>query len=268
VSNPPGRLRPALGTAGRQDRSSALAAGIPAVFTGTVFDPADERMAGAFSARSESVLRTGSLPVPMQREISWWLATCQDNGERVVNANDWRRWTATAAEVATSSPEVRSFADLSLAGWMAEWSRKFHADHGRLPAPGTRAKAETALRGLLPRLAIHYSGAPWWKHDLWCLRFDPRIPRRAHEPHGDAMIRWDDIEPAWLREGAKFYTGLQVESGQITWSTVFQTHVFAARLAGFALARGLSRPALSCRMYWHCWNGRQQTWIRPLSPAC
>jgi hypothetical protein len=36
-----------------------------------------------------------------------------------------------------------------------------------------------------------------------------------------------------------------VESGQITWSTVFQTHVFAARLGGFAVSRGLSRPALT-----------------------
>lgn len=200
MSNPPRRLRLAPGTAGRLDRSAALAEGIPDAFAGTMFDPADAGLAGAFSVRSESVLRTGSLPVPMQREISWWLATCQDNGERVVNTNDWRRWAATAAEVAASGPEVRSFADLTLAEWMAEWSRKFHADRGRLPAPGTRAKAETALRGLLPRLTIHYSDVPWWKHDLWCLRFDPRIPRRGHEPHGDAMIRWDDIEPGCGKE--------------------------------------------------------------------
>jgi hypothetical protein len=127
-----------------------LAEGIPDAFTGTVFDPADARMAGAFSACSKTVLRTSSLPVPMQREVSWWLATCQDTGERVVNTNDWGRWTATAAEVTGSSPEVRSFADLTLAERTGGWSRKFHADHGRLPAPGTRAKAETALRGLLP----------------------------------------------------------------------------------------------------------------------
>ena len=107
VSNPPRRLRVAPGAAGRLDRSAALAEGIPGAFAGTVLDPADARLAGAFSARSESVLRTGSLPVPMQREISWWLAICQDNGERVVNANDWRRWAATAAEVAASGPDVR-----------------------------------------------------------------------------------------------------------------------------------------------------------------
>jgi integrase len=245
VSSTPRRLRSVPGAADRLDRSSALVAGLPDTFAGTVFDPADHLLAGAFSARSVLVLRTDSLPVPMQREVSWWLATCRDGGERVVNTYDWRRWVATAAEVAASEPAACSFADLSLAEWMAAWSRRFHADHGRLPAPGTRAKAKSALRGMLPRLTIYYSDAPWWKHDLWCLRFDPRIPRRGHEPHGDSAVRWDDIEPGWLREGAKFYTGLQMEAGQITWSTVFEVHVFAARLAGFALSRGLDRPALT-----------------------
>lgn len=244
MSSPPRHLG-AVPDEGRLDRSAKLAASIPDAFAGTVFDPADERLAGAFSARSESVLRTGSLPVPMQREVSWWLATCQDNGERVVNAYDWRQWVATAAGVAAARPEVRSFDDLTMAEWMTEWSRKFHAGRGRFPAAGTRAKLATAMRGLLPRLAVHYSNDPWWKHDLWCLRYDPRIPRRAHEPHGDAVISWDNIEPAWLREGAKFYTGLQVDSGQITWSTVFQSHVYAARLAGFALSRGITGPALA-----------------------
>ena len=244
MSNPPRRLGIAP-DGGRLERSAKLAAGIPDAFAGTVFDPADARLAGTFGTRSKTALRTGSLPVPMQRELSWWLATCQENGERVIDTDDWRRWVATAAEVAASRLAACSFADLTLAEWMTAWSRKFHADRGRLAAPGTRARAESSLRGLLPRLAICYSSAPWWKHDLWCLRFDQRIPRRAHEPHGDAMIRWDDIEPAWLREGAKFYTGLQVESGQITWSTVFQTHVYAARLAGFAVSRGLTSPALT-----------------------
>src|ERR1022692_3502610 len=103
----------------------------------------------------------------------------------------------------------------------------------------TRERAETALRGMLPRLAVHYSDAPWWKHDLWCLRFDPRIPRRDHEPHGDASVRWDNIAPPWLREGVKFYTYLQMEAGQLTWSTVLQVHVFAARFSEFTRDRGI-----------------------------
>ena len=97
---------------------------------------------------------------------------------------------------------------------------------------------------MLPRLAVHYSDAPWWKHDLWCLRFDPRIPHRDHEPHGDASVRWDTIAPPWLREGVKFYTHLQMEAGQLTWSTVLQVHVFAARFGEFAL------PAVSAIPPW------------------
>ena len=189
-------------------------------------------------------LRTDELPVPMQREISWWLATCHANGERVVNTYDWKRWVATAAEVTRSRPQVCSFADLTLPEWTAAWARKYHADHGQFASPHTRAKADSALSGLLPRLAIHYSDAPWWKHDLWCLRFDPRIPHRDHEPHGDASVRWDNIAPSWLREGVKFYTCLQLESGQLTWSTVLQVHVFAARLGEFAVTRNLNHPAL------------------------
>ncbi len=180
----------------------------------------------------------------MQREISWWVATCHANGERVVNTGEWNQWAAVAAGVVQHRPEVCSFADLALAEWAAAWARAFHAAHGRLAAAATRKRAEAALRGMLPRLAVHYSDAPWWKHDLWCPRFDRRIPRREHEPHGDASVSWDSIAPHWLREGAKFYTHLQLESGQLTWSTVLQVHVFAARFSEFAIARGIDHPAL------------------------
>jgi hypothetical protein len=245
VSEPPRHLHAVSGAAGRLDRNAALVAGLPDAFAGMVFDPADPILAEVCSAGSVMVLRTDALPVPMQREISWWLATCHACGERVVNTSDWKRWVATAAEVTRSGPPVRSFADLTLPEWMAAWARKYHADHGRFASPHTRAKAESALSGLLPRLVIHYSDAPWWKHDLWCLRFDPRIPRRGHEPHGDASVRWDNIAPPWLREGVKFYTYLQLESGQLTWSTVLQVHVFAARFSEFAPTRDLTRPALA-----------------------
>jgi integrase len=226
------------------DRSAALAAGLPAVFGGTTFDPADPVLADVCGSSSRVVLRTGMLPLAMQREISWWVATCHANGERVINTSEWNQWAAVAAGVVQHRPGVRSFADLALAEWSAAWARAFHAAHGRLAAAATRERAETALRGMLPRLAVHYSDAPWWKHDLWCLRFDPRIPRRDHEPHGDASVRWDTIAPPWLREGVKFYTCLQMEAGQLTWSTVLQVHVFAARFSEFAVTRGISHPAL------------------------
>jgi hypothetical protein len=135
VSEPPRHLHAVPEAAARLDRNAALVAGLPGVFAGTVFDPADPGLAGVCSAGSVMVLRTDKLPVPMQREISWWLATCHANGERVVNTSDWRRWVATAAEVTRSRPQVRSFADLTLPEWTAAWAHKYHTDHGQFASP-------------------------------------------------------------------------------------------------------------------------------------
>ena len=178
------------------------------------------------------------------RSAGGW-PSASDSGERVIDTTDWRRWTATALDVIAGQPQVCSFADLTLDEWMAAWARKFHADHGRLPAAGSRQRAESALRGLLPRLAIRYSDKPWWQHDVWCLRFDPRIPRREHEPRGESSVRWDDIEPRWLRDGFTFWMQLQLESGQLTWSSAAPWHVFASRFSEFAVSRWLGHPALT-----------------------
>ncbi len=245
MSNPPRHLHACGAAQDRLDASAALVAGLAAPFTGSAFDPADPVLAEICAVDSPAMLRTDELPVPMQREICWWLATCHASGERVIDMTDWRRWTATALEVAAERPQVRSLADLTLDEWMAAWVRTFHADHGRLPAPGSRQRAASALRGLLPRLAVRYSDVPWWKHDVWCLRFDPRIPRREHEPRGESSVRWDDIKPRWLRDGFTFWMYLQLESGQLTWSSAAPWHVFAARFSEFAVYRGIGHPALT-----------------------
>ena len=140
------------------DRSAALSAGLPAVFAGTTFDPADPVLADVCGSSSRVVLRTGMLPLAMHREIFWWVATCHANGERVINTSEWNQWAAVAA--------------------------------------------------------------------------------------GDASVRWDNIAPAWLREGVKLYACLQMKAGQPTWSTVLQVRVFAARFGEFAVARGIGHPAL------------------------
>ncbi len=145
MSEPPRHLHAVSGAADRMDRTAAMVAGLPEVFAGIAFDPADPVLAEVCSASSVMVLRTDALPVPMQREVSWWLATCHANGERVVNTYDWKRWVATAVEVTRSGPPVCSFADLTLPEWMAAWARKYHGDHGRFASPHTRAKAESAL---------------------------------------------------------------------------------------------------------------------------
>ena len=81
-------------------QSAALAEGLPAAFATSTFDPADPALAGVFMAGSRDTrLGTGALPVPMRREISWWVACCQASGERQIHASEWNRWAATAADV-------------------------------------------------------------------------------------------------------------------------------------------------------------------------
>jgi integrase len=113
-----------------------------------------------------------------------------------------------------------------------------------MPAVSSRARADIALRGMLRRLVLPYSDAPWWRHDVWSLKLDVRIPRREHEPRANTAVRWADIGPDWLREATKFYLRLQLESGRLTWSTVMQHRVVVARLAAFLAARGIDHPAL------------------------
>ncbi len=234
------------GAADRLAQSAALAAGLPAAFAAAVPDPADPALAGVFMAGSRGTrLRTGGLPVPMRREIAWWIAACQVSGERQIHASEWNRWAATAADMARRRPEVCSFADLTLGEWMTAWGRVFHAEHGRMASAASRARAEIALRALVSRLAIRYSGAEWWQHDIWSLKLDPRIPRRPHESRGNTAIRWQELEPAWLRDGFKFYLRLQLESGQLTWSSAMPQHAFAFRFAAFLASRGIGHPALT-----------------------
>jgi integrase len=231
-------------SADRMTRSAELADGLPAAFNATAFDPADPALAEVLSPHSGVVLRTDALPPPMQREIGWWLARCQTGGERIAHSGEWNSWVRTALDVIGRTPSISSFADLGLAEWMTAWARVFHATRGHLAAPGTRARAESAVREMLALLAVHYSDAAWWAHDLWSLRLDPRIPHREHEPRGQSSVRWDDIEPKWLRDGFKYYLHLQLESGQLTWSTVAAQHVFTARIAAFFTSRGIDHPAL------------------------
>src|SRR6266702_2772678 len=110
------------GAADRLAQSAALAAGLPAAFAAAVPDPADPALAGVFMAGSRGTrLRTGGLPVPMRREIAWWIAACQASGERQVHASEWNRWAAAATDVARRGPGVCSFADLPLSEWMTAW---------------------------------------------------------------------------------------------------------------------------------------------------
>lgn len=245
IKRPQPSAAPASG-ADRLASSERLLAEVPAAFRTEVFDPRDPAMTAVFMTGSRTTgFATSGLPLPMQREISWWLATCDHTGERLVHGSEWSRWSTTARDVTGRRPVVCSFADLSLEEWMTAWGRVFHAEHQRMPAPRSRSRAEIALSGMLRRLVLAYSDAPWWRHDVWSLKLDARIPRREHEPRANTAVRWGSLEPDWLREATKYYLRLQLESGRMTWSTVMQHHVVVARFAAFLRERGIEHPVLA-----------------------
>src|SRR5260370_852512 len=126
MGDPPQASTPQhAGAAGRLAQSAALAEGLPAAFATSTFDPADPALAGVFMAGSRGTLRAGALPVPMRREIAWWMATCQACGERQIHASEWNRWVATGADVVARRPQVCSFADLDLSASMTALGRVF-----------------------------------------------------------------------------------------------------------------------------------------------
>jgi hypothetical protein len=95
-------------------RSETLAADLPSAFLTTVFDPRDPQLAGVFMTGSRTTgFITSRLPLPMQGELSWWLATCARTGERQVHGSQWARWVTTALTVMRRQPHVCSFADVS-----------------------------------------------------------------------------------------------------------------------------------------------------------
>src|SRR5260370_19253144 len=96
MGDPPQASTPQhAGAAGRLTQSAALTEGLPAAFAASTFDPADPALAGVFMAGSRGTLRTGALPAPMRRQISWWVATCQACGERQIHASECNRGVAT-----------------------------------------------------------------------------------------------------------------------------------------------------------------------------
>ncbi len=148
-------------------------------------------------------------------------------------------------------PRRRAAADrhapvAELAGqWSAAWAGDFYQQQGRLPAPATRRQSVFAMERMLDALAVRDDATEWWRNQVWDLLLDSRIPRRAHEPCGTHRARFDRFTVGWLRDAAQYYLAMQMQAGNLSWTSGIQQLTLLRRLDVFLLARGGSYPALA-----------------------
>lgn len=226
------------------ERAAVLAASIPTGFDVGCWSPSDPRFAAVLAGDGDADLDGSGLPEGMRGELAWWVATCHANADRCLRMVPWRAWVEVAA-AAGSDAGVVSFAGAGIDEWLRWWAQAVYTRRGQMPAPRTRREMRNALEPFLAALEVTYSPAEWWRHDIWDPAFDPRIPRRPHEPRGSHRITFTGIEPGWLAEGMKFYLRLRLETGYWSWTSALTHRSWIdTGLAGFLAARHIDHPAL------------------------
>ncbi len=180
-------------------------------------------------------------PHRLAQETAWWIWTCHHEGLRKIEPSMLRWWAAavgslTTRRSATAGRAPASIADLEPHLVAREAVRLFAARNGRPPSPGNLRNLISIADHVHLLVSVRTSPAPWWTHDVWDLRVDDRIPRRAHEPAADQIVNLAGIDPPWLREALRFWLSTALTYQLFRWTTV----VTRARNLGTYLGRYLT----------------------------
>lgn len=184
-------------------------------------------------------------------EMAWWVWVCGRDGIRKIEPSllKWagRALTDTAAEFHQQHHRApASIAELSAPAIVRQAMLGFERRNKRLPSAGARRNITSVLEHLHLYVSVRCTSQPWWGHDVWDLRADPRIPQREHEPCHDAIVKLGAIEPAWLREGVRFWLRTSLSAGLLRWSSVVERARDVARHLGpFLAARAITDPRIS-----------------------
>jgi integrase len=167
---------------------------------------------------------TPDAPARFADEIAWWVWTCWDHQLRKIEPSllAWLIRTLPAAIEEHSTRTGRapaSIADLDPNAVLRQAILTFQRRNMRLPSSGSRRNIRHLIEHLHLWVSVRCTDTPWWEHDIWDLRADPRIPRREHEPRHDATVRLRDIEPGWLREGLRFWLRSALTYELLVWSS-------------------------------------------------
>lgn len=189
----------------------------------------------------------------LRDECSWWLWTIWADGSRKIDPamlTWWGRAITSLADkrapfTATSCDEV-SVGEFEPALIIREALCEFYRRNNRYPSPGNTRNLESAADSIYDYVTVRCTDTPWWEHDTWDLRLDPRIPRREHEPHAERVINLGGLEPQWLREGLRYWLSQTLTLGQYTWTTACTRATSVGTYYGhYATLRGIRSPAVA-----------------------
>ncbi|TDZ98554.1 tyrosine-type recombinase/integrase [Mycobacteroides salmoniphilum] len=189
-------------------------------------------------------------PPRFAHELAWWVYTCWREGLRRIAPGDltWflRALPAAVADYRSQHGRTpQSLLDLAPAEITRHAVLLFQRRNGRLPTAGYRRNLQYTVDHLQVLLAVRCTEAPWWSHDMWDLRIDPRIPQREHEPRHDQVLKLGGIEPLWLREGLRFWMRTALTHQLFTWTTAHgRSGNLARQFGAFCAARGHTEDPL------------------------
>ena len=161
------------------------------------------------------------LPEPMTWELAWLVHREVELGRRIHPNNfnaAMRVLRAATGSGGQAARESRSLLHLS----PDEWVRQGHAARLRGAELGLSndAHALHTLRRLQDVLVYPYHRGDWWRLDVWNPQLDRRVPQREHEPSGRSIANFSHLPADWLREAAKWWLSICLETERYTWSSL------------------------------------------------
>ncbi|KXO95816.1 transposase [Tsukamurella pulmonis] len=173
-------------------------------------------------------------------ELAWWVWVSWTEGSRRLDPSSLRMVSEAIAKTyafgTARGSRCSSIVDLDPAEVNRQAFAAFERRNQRLPSRTRRQHIERIVGQLHLYLSVRCRDLPWWAHNTWDLRADPRIPRREHEPVRD-VFQLDRIEPAWLREGMRFHLRIALSTEMLRWSTAAERSNSTARHLGPFLSR-------------------------------
>jgi hypothetical protein len=185
------------------------------------------------------------------QEMAWWVGLCWQDGIRKIEPS-LLKWTGQSLTDTAADYHQRhhrwpvSIADLPVEAITRHPLVGFERRNKRLPSAGARRYVTSFIEHLHLYVSVRCTDLPWWAHDVWDLRADPRIPQREHEPSHDKVVKLSGIQPHWLREGVRFWLRTSLTGELLRWSSVAErARDMARHLGPFLAARHITDPLIT-----------------------